>query len=447
MKYIMSTAPSSTIGATYFEVDENTGIISMKQPVLNDITRRRQYTFQVFVEDRGVPPKRNTIPANVVITVIRNENPPVLQPLGAQTVSRTAQPSTTVPVFTVRATDADTSAPFNIVKYYMIGDSPANNYFRVDENSGAVTLVAPLTGNELEYKIRVEARDGGSPSLTDRRVFVVNINRNLFAPAFSPTVYNGQIFETDNTGKLVVTVRATDNDDQPPQKAIVYAVMGSQTYFDVEPNTGKVFLKQSVLGVSPRSSEYRFNISATDGGTPSKTAFPSALVIVKVLRDNNGPVFTKIPTITITELQQPGLAIDQIIATDADTAPNPYNIVRYRLIGDSPGDAYFTVVQNSGNIAVKPGAQLANSNQLSYTLRIQAYDNGQPSLTNTTTVSVTINRNFRDPYWTQSVYNITIPDTQAAGIPFLPLLAKDDDRVRFKCKSLGFNLRLYETNL
>ena len=92
---------------TYFEINRNTGDITVRIPLYNDPTDTARYTFIVVARDGGNPQQVSTQNAQVTINVIRNLNAPVFQ----------NQPyETTVPffvnngvqVYDVLATDIDT---------------------------------------------------------------------------------------------------------------------------------------------------------------------------------------------------------------------------------------------------------------------------------------------------------------------------------------------------
>ena len=96
---------------TYFEINSNTGDITVRIPLYNDITDTPRYTFTVIARDGGNPQRLSVQNAQVTINVIRNLNPPVFQ----------AQPYTTsvaffvansIEVFDLVATDADTVVSF-----------------------------------------------------------------------------------------------------------------------------------------------------------------------------------------------------------------------------------------------------------------------------------------------------------------------------------------------
>lgn len=72
-----------------------------------------------------------------------------------------------------------------------------------------------------------------------------------------------------------------------------------------------------------------------------------------------------------------------------------------------------------------------------------ARDGGTPSLTATSTVSVTIARNLNAPEWTLSAYTVNITETQDLGTPIAALGTRDDDvEVRSKNIDLNWLLKL-----
>lgn len=56
------------------------------------------------------------------------------------------------------------------------------------------------------------AEDGGSPPRSATATATINILRNLNVPEFSPKSYNVTVFETDQVGRIITTVTATDAD-------------------------------------------------------------------------------------------------------------------------------------------------------------------------------------------------------------------------------------------
>jgi protocadherin Fat 4 len=94
-----------------------------------------------------------------------------------------------------------------------------------------------------------------NPQFATATVFV-NVLRDRFSPVFSnlPTVISVQ--ESVGINASVFTATATDQD---LKGSIVYQMIGmfpAQSFFDVNPSTGRVFLRNGLLSDSLQTSSY-----------------------------------------------------------------------------------------------------------------------------------------------------------------------------------------------
>ncbi|XP_074647697.1 cadherin EGF LAG seven-pass G-type receptor 2-like [Tubulanus polymorphus] len=424
VRYSMSQDAASALGRQYFTVDPVTGWITQKAAVLYDVKSNVRYTFNVVTQDLGLPqPKINPIQANVAIDVVRNLAAPVITnvpPGTSRRINRDVAPNS--PIMTVTATDADLTrhVPFGTVRFYAIGDDNAAQFFNIS-TSGDVRVAQALTGTETIYRLRIEARDGGVPPLTAQAVLTLIVDRNLVAPVFSTRSLNliHTINELHPVGVQFVSVGATDDDPAAPWNTIEYT--SNDAIFGVNAGSGGIYLKQSLLGSTPL--QYQFDVDACDKGSPAKCANPKARVTINVIRNQNAPMFQPTATTTVPENQALNVPVTSVIAYDID--PAPFNTTRVELIGDVPAPIFFALNPVTGAVTVIQS--LATGMDEKYTLRVRATDSGQPALTNYTTIDILVKRNFFTPSWTKKIYNVTIPDTQAFGVPIETLLATDSD--------------------
>lgn len=100
----------------------------------------------------GEPPLR-TGPNIVTIDVVRNRNSPELQNEPYQTtITQTTSPG--AGVIDVNARDQDPKEPFNQIRYDIIGDDAAPNFFRIDEKSGKISVSNNLENDGTRiYKV------------------------------------------------------------------------------------------------------------------------------------------------------------------------------------------------------------------------------------------------------------------------------------------------------
>ena len=109
-------------------------------------------------------------------------------------------------------------APYQEVKYVIIGDDQAPGYFSIGENDGRITVRSSLNEDSAEvYKIRVEAYDGDSPPRSAIEIVTVEVDRNLNKPTFSRPPANDpvaeiEIKETESFQKTIYKMEAIDED-------------------------------------------------------------------------------------------------------------------------------------------------------------------------------------------------------------------------------------------
>ena len=73
----------------------------------------------------------------------------------------------------------------------------------------------------------------------------------------------------------------------------------------------------------------------------------------------------------------------------------PYNVVRYSIIGDDQASTYFSVGKEDGMVRV--ARTLNEDDAENYKIRIQAADGDNPPRTSTEIVTVRVNRNLNAP--------------------------------------------------
>ncbi len=127
---------------TYFEIDQRSGDIKLKASVARDT--QTMYQIRVQAYDNGVPSKSDD--AVVKVTVNRNLNAPKFTQASLSKDILYAQELGTM-IVKVAATDADEQEPHNQVRYYLIGDTLAQQYFMVNDVSGEVTVRKDLAAD------------------------------------------------------------------------------------------------------------------------------------------------------------------------------------------------------------------------------------------------------------------------------------------------------------
>ena len=361
---------ASTGNSEYFFINEDNGRIYLSQSVALDQNAPSSYTLQVGAFDLGNP-SRSAQDATVFIQVRRNQNAPffVQDPYIIQ-----IQQSRSVGdvVLTVTAQDNDQVSPFGDVTMTLIGDDEGVLYFGFNAATGDVSIIRDLTlDTSTFYRLRVEARDGGSPSLSATALVEITVLRNLFDPEFTQQNYEITIDETQSLGVQLLQISARDQDALAPHNVITYSMQNTfgnnlaATYFTVNSGTGGITLLQSLLNDNSDTLQYTFGVTIVDNGVPPRSGNTQANVIVNVIRNRFPPIFVQTPYATNVDYSvNQGTSVYQVEAQDADVAP--YNVVSYDLIGDDNGPIFFNIEANTGIIRVSQN--LASEAQTVYTV-------------------------------------------------------------------------------
>ncbi|XP_048248833.1 cadherin EGF LAG seven-pass G-type receptor 2-like [Haliotis rufescens] len=416
-------------GLAFFNVNSQTGEVTVVNNLVQDSTPSYQLIIQA--QDKGASPLSSAQPASVIIIVVRNQASPVfVQTPYDTTVLRTAGANT--PVVTVTATDADTWSPYNEVTYGIV--SMTINRFQINPSTGEIILTQAIASDsQAQYGVTVFAQDGGNPRRLTYNTFTVGVDRNLNAPFLinpsGPNFENSTtVLETIGFDYLIYDVDAFDADLSDPYRSLRFSIIGENTaptYFLINRDSGEIRLKSSLLQDTLQTLQYRLVIAVTDGGDPPRPAPTTATITVNVIRNLNTPRWVSEPySATSDETIGANINIVNVLAVDDDT--NAFNRVSYAIIGDGTASAYFDVTQG-GTIIRKQSLQSVSDTR--FYLRVVASDNGVPPKTNTTVVSIIINRNLNTPTFSQLLFTTEIDETTEVGTAVLRISATDQDSV------------------
>ena len=175
----------------FFSLDKTSGVISVGKPP----DREKNSHFTLSVEATNKPAFTASAPAakttcSVSITIEdANDNAPVITTNASGTVPEN---SPAVEVLDVDATDEDAGNNGEI-EYKFLGGN-VNNAFTIDSDSGVISTRGALDRETISrYTLTVQASDKGSPSLSSRKDFVVQVSDlDDNPPVFNPDSYDGQ---------------------------------------------------------------------------------------------------------------------------------------------------------------------------------------------------------------------------------------------------------------
>ena len=273
---------SSVPASIYFSVDSSTGIVRVRNSLLQDTTVT--YTMTIRAVDTPVQgaSSRDAL-AQVIINVRRNPNTPVFAVSSYNMTVSEYLPVRSV-VETMMATDADpANTPSGQVVYSIVDVSYPNPQFNIAPQAADFFLASPTTGEIIlaqrlsqarvpdVFVLTVEASDSAVPPKSSRATLTVNIVRNIHRPTFTELRYGTSIDDTWAVGRTLFTVTAVDADDSEQYNANTdnaffdYIIDENyplaEQYFGVTVD-GVVYVRNNLL--LDDSSSYFFYIIAID---------------------------------------------------------------------------------------------------------------------------------------------------------------------------------------
>ncbi|XP_053257900.1 neural-cadherin-like [Podarcis raffonei] len=258
-------------------------------------------------------------------------------------------------VFQVSATDLDLGQNGEITYSLLPDRSGDYTFFRLDSKTGSIYTASVFDREKkASYLLEVKSTDGsesarpgkhGQPN-TDTayvRIFISDVNDNK--PIFTKSVYEVNVEEDQDVGSTVITVSANDEDEGTNAK-LRYQITAGNTggAFDVEPETGVVFIAQSLD--YEEAQLYELHLLASDGKWEDY-----AIVIINVVNKNDeAPVFSlnEYYGSVIEELDGLPVFVLQVVANDPDSILDGGDL-RYSLHGHGADDV-FAIDENTGSI-------------------------------------------------------------------------------------------------
>ena len=352
-------AVNCTPDATFTSVIDNgdgTGEVKIA-PTIGDAA---DYSCSVVAQDDGVPPA-SSIPSTFALQIIPfvpANDPPVLAVIGDQSVNENAVLS-----IALNASDSNGNA-----LTFAASDLPAFASL-TDNGDGAGRIsVNPGFTDAGNYTITGTVTDNGDPALSDTETFTLIVNDVNQAPELAP-IGNQAVAEG---ASLAVAISSSDADGNN----VSLSATGLPAFANLTDNGDGT----ASLAVNPGFTDagtYTVSISATDDGTP--TLSDSETFDIVVGGTNQAPTLAAIANQSVDEGASLTIGLS---ATDADGDT--------LVLSASGLPAFASLTDNgdgTGSISVNPGFTDAGS----HTITVTVTDNGDPTLFDAETFTLTVN--------------------------------------------------------
>ncbi|KAB0397050.1 hypothetical protein E2I00_012005, partial [Balaenoptera physalus] len=347
---------------------------------LQTLDRERQSSYQLLVQvqDGGSPPRTTDRPANA---------------------SRRRAARVSARVF---VTDENDNAP--------VFASP----------SRALSVVRSLDREQrAEFVLTVVASDHGSPPRSATQLLTVSVaDVNDEAPAFQQQEYSVLLRENSPPGTSLLTLRATDP-DLGANGQVTYGGISGES-FSLDPDTGVL----TTLRALDREEQQEINLTvyARDGGSPPLLTHVTVRVAVEDENDHAPAFGSAHLSLEVPEGQDPQ-TLTTLRASDPDVGANGQ--LQYRILDGDPSEAFVLDLASGEFGTMRP---LDREVEPAFQLQIEARDGGQPALSATLLVTVTVlDANDHAPAFPVPAYSVEVPEDAPAGTLLLQLQAHDPD--------------------
>ncbi|GAB1604323.1 protocadherin beta-15-like isoform X1 [Argonauta hians] len=359
------------------------------------------YTIQVIARDGGTPPREGIL--NVRISVgDMNDNAPIFS-RNIYNVSVENANDIESPILSLSAKDLDIGKN-GAVSYHLNSETTdqTKSYFELNAVTGDLFLSKkiPLKRRQT-YKLYVEAKDGGEPSLNSiATVFINVINQQNNAPRIDVKFVtksksnSAVISEGVKVGSFIAYVKVTDNDDGLNGQVSCDLQNDKIQLQELDVKKYKVIVKDAI---DRETKDYiDFSIICRDDGYPSLRTERRFTIQVMDVNDVQ-PKFTKDTFKFLTyENEKENFPVGYINATDPDLGQGGY--LTYYLLQNYNSILPFQI-SDLGFISTTHS--LDHEQQDVYEFNILVTDNGNPALNSTAKVIVeVIDKNDNAPYFT-----------------------------------------------
>ncbi|CAJ0940859.1 unnamed protein product [Ranitomeya imitator] len=252
------------------------------------------------------------------------------------------------------------------------------------------------------YNISIIATDRGSPALSSTRVLTLDVSDvNDNPPIFSKSTYVAYVPENNLPGASIFSIQASDPDTGDNAR-IIYTISSAITetpsmtsYLSINIETGVLYAQRSFD--YEQNKEFIIEVTASDNGSPSLSSNVTLFIHIVDQNDNAPKILYPSPEIggsavfeMVPFVSEPGSLITKVVAVDADSGHNSW--LSYHLIQASDL-TYFVINQHSGEIRTSHIFQ--EKDMLKYKVVVMVKDNGHPTLSATTTLTLIIAEDFQ----------------------------------------------------
>ena len=384
-----------------FQINITSGQVALTSNL--DYDNNNTQLYNLTIECQEVQPPRGTAQTSLLVSVeSANEYRPDPGADYRATVSEDTSPGTSI--LQVIGRDRDSGLAGKLT--FFINDNTQycpDGIVYIDQASGVIYLNSPLDYESELTMIycTILAQDSEQPlrsSVADLRITVTNAND--VAPVCDPPIFNASIQENSPVGYEVLALSCIDADSS----VLNYSILEDFAPFQIS-SSGAVTVNDSLDYET--NTFHRIPIEVSDGEFSFNTT-----VFVNILGINeHTPVFAQTTySCSVNENEAIGLLVCTVSANDDDSGSD--GTLNYQISTNTPSNS-FVISQDSGEIYL--AASIDYENEQSFSLIVEAYDLGEPSLTATASITISVvDLNDNHPHMDSFTF-IEVSETASLG--------------------------------
>ena len=428
-----SILPQSGDYTEYFSIGERDGVLRTTRRINRDTICYQKVSCPLKL-DVAVQPREYFRIIKVTIAILdQNDSPPAfLEGHFTRSIAENTNPGAS---FTIPTADDPDSPKYGVKRYEMITGAPQFDLKVTNNTDGSLDLHLILKESvdrevrEL-YRVVIAAYDGGIPPLSGTLtldIIILDVNDNY--PHFTNETYTVSVPESLERNSVITTVKATDI-DSGLNGQVVYGFSTKTQHshghlFRINNRTGEIYIKNKLD--YEQGSTYTLSVTARDMNPESLTTMAKVIVNVKDVNDQPPKItvnaLTTSGSVEIPEGESQGSLVAHISVEDLDSGSSG----QFSCSLDS---AMFTIQQLYGGTEYKiiTSDILDREQESSYDLEFICKDHGDPVLTSTALISVTVlDENDNPPTFSKQTYSAIMPENNEIGASVIQLNATDPD--------------------
>jgi hypothetical protein len=391
-----------------FSIDQTTGSLSVNNTLAMDFETYPIFELQVQVTDNGFGSLFNHAMISIHLNDV-NESPSA----PVQIFAMTENSGNGTIIGLIEATDPD----FGQTLTFTILSGNPGGAFAIDALSGYISVADE---NAIDYEadsliqIEVKVEDNGDGNLYDiviDSIYITDINET---PFIEDQLFN--IAEDAPVGTNIGNIVAGDPDQG---QSVTYSIISGNdgNVFQVDPQSGNLSLLNNQLLNFEVQPTYELLVQVMDNSP--ENLLSQAIMTITVTDQNESPILDS-ESFTINENTPGGYLIGTLIANDPDQG----QVLTYSIISGNTNTA-FSLNSASGVLTVANASALDFETNNNFVLMVMVSDDGVSPLSDTASITITLNDLNETPIITDQTFNIEEFSANGSSVGFVS--ASDPD--------------------